>query len=71
MIAAGRGIQALLNSSLPLYRELIEHEGLDCEFESRGMLFAYRSQHEMDAYAATDRLMTETFACPARAMRRQ
>ena len=30
------------------------------------MLFAYRSQHEMDAYAATDRLMTETFACPAR-----
>jgi D-amino-acid dehydrogenase len=65
MIAAGRGIQALLNSSLPLYRELIEHEGLDCEFESRGMLFAYRSQHEMDAYAATDRVMTKSFACPA------
>jgi D-amino-acid dehydrogenase len=66
MIAAGRGIQALLASSLPLYRELIEHEQLDCEFESRGMLFAYRSQHEMDAYAATDRLMTQSFACPAK-----
>ena len=66
MIAAGRGIQALLTSSLPLYRELIEQESLDCEFESRGMLFAYRSQHEMDAYAETDRLMTESFACPAR-----
>src|SRR5262249_51968054 len=66
MITAGRGIQALLESSLPLYRKLIEHEQLDCEFESRGMLFAYRSQHEMDAYAATDRLMTECFGCPAR-----
>ena len=54
-----------MNSSLPLYRELIEREGLDCEFRSRGMHFAYRSQHEMDAYAATDRLMTESFACPA------
>lgn len=65
MIASGHGIQALLHSSLPLYRELIEHERLDCEFELRGMLFAYRSKHEMDAYAATDRLMTEAFACSA------
>ncbi len=30
------------------------------------MLFAYRSKPEMEAYAATDRLMTEAFACPAR-----
>jgi D-amino-acid dehydrogenase len=66
MIAAGRAIQALLKSSLPLYRELIEGEPLECEFESRGMLFAYRSKPEMEAYAATDRLMTEAFACPAR-----
>ena len=69
MIAAGRGIHALLTSSLALYRELIEHERLDCEFESRGMLFAYRSKHEMEAYAATDRLMTEAFGCPCAAMR--
>ncbi len=66
MIASGRGIQALLSASLPLYRDLIENEGLECEFESRGLLFAYRSQHEMDAYTATDRLMSEKFACPAR-----
>jgi D-amino-acid dehydrogenase len=65
MIAAGRGIQPLLLSSLALYRELIEGESLDCEFESRGMLFAYRSKHEMDAYKATNELMTERFQCPA------
>ncbi len=44
MIEAGRGIQPLLLSSLALYRELIERESLDCEFESRGLLFAYRSK---------------------------
>jgi D-amino-acid dehydrogenase len=66
MISAGRGIQALLESSIALYRELIEGESLDCEFESRGMLFAYRSSQEMEAYAATDRLMSTNFNCPAR-----
>ncbi len=66
MIAAGRAIQPLLLSSRALYPELIEREALDCEFESRGMLFAYRSPREMEAYAGTDRLMSEVFACPAR-----
>src|SRR5262249_12838559 len=66
MIEAGRGIQPLLLSSLVLYRELIERESLDCEFESKGMLFAYRSNEEMRSYEATDRLLSETFACPAR-----
>ncbi len=66
MLAAGKGIQALLSSSLPLYRELIENERLDCEFESRGVLFAYRSKQDMEAYTSTDRLLTEAFACPAR-----
>ena len=71
MIEAGRGIQPLLLSSLALYRELIERESLDCEFESRGLLFAYRSKQEMEAYAATDRLMSEAFHCPARRLRRR
>jgi D-amino-acid dehydrogenase len=66
MIQAGRGIQPLLLSSLELYRGLVAGESLDCEFEERGMLFAYRSKTEMDAYAATDRLMSESFDCKAR-----
>ena len=66
MIDAGRGIQPLLLSSMLLYRDLIERESLDCEFESRGLLFPYRSSRAMEAYAATDRLMTELFHCPAR-----
>jgi D-amino-acid dehydrogenase len=66
MIEAGRGIQPLLLSSLRLYHELFEREPLDCEFESRGLLYVFRSQKEMDAYAATDRLLSESFQCVAR-----
>jgi D-amino-acid dehydrogenase len=66
MIEAGRAIQPLLDSSLPLYRELIERESLDCEFEAKGLLFAYRTQEGMEEYAATDRLMSATFGCSAR-----
>jgi D-amino-acid dehydrogenase len=66
MIEAGRAIQPLLLSSLELYRELIRGESLDCEFEERGMLFAYRSKAELESYAATDRLLSEAFQCPAR-----
>ena len=57
-------------SSLPLYRELIERESFDCEFESRGLLFAYRSNPQMESYAATNQLMTESFDCPARRLDR-
>ncbi len=66
VVAAGRSIQPLLDSSLPLYRELIASEGLDCEFETQGLLYVYRSKAAMDAYAATDRLMSEAFHCPAK-----
>ena len=47
MIEAGHGIQPLLLSSMALYQDLIERESLDCEFETRGLLFAYRSKEEM------------------------
>ncbi|MGP0064895.1 MAG: NAD(P)/FAD-dependent oxidoreductase [Isosphaeraceae bacterium] len=66
MIEAGRGIQPLLLSSLELYKELVDCESLDCEFAERGLLFAYRSKEELESYAATDRLMSETFRCAAR-----
>ena len=71
MMAAARGIQPLLESSLELYRELIEREHLECEWQKKGLLFAYRSKELMDAYAATDHLLAESFHCPARRLRRR
>ena len=37
-----------------LYQDLIERESLDCEFETRGLLFAYRSK-EGDGVVCRDR----------------
>ncbi|HWE36712.1 MAG TPA: FAD-dependent oxidoreductase [Isosphaeraceae bacterium] len=65
MLAAARGIQPLLESSLELYRDLIPHEPLDCEWQARGLLFAYKDRAALDAYEATDRLLRESFHCPA------
>ncbi len=70
MIEGGRAIQPLLLSSLDLYKELIRGENLDCEFEERGLLFPYRSKEALDAYAAINRLLAETFDCPARRLDR-
>jgi D-amino-acid dehydrogenase len=66
MIEAGRGIQPLLDSSIELYQELIDRESLDCEWEKKGLLFAYRSKEAFNVYSRTDRLMEEAFHCPAR-----
>ena len=65
MMASGRGIQALLESSLELYREVVDRESLECEWQTRGLLFAYRTREAMDAYAPTDRLLKDEFHCPA------
>jgi D-amino-acid dehydrogenase len=61
MMDAGRGIQALLNSSRSLYDELMREELLDCEWETRGLLFVFQSRQGMDHYSETDRLLCEAF----------
>ena len=66
MIAAGHAIHAILDSSLRLYDELVDRDGLTCEWQKRGLLFPYKSPKAMDAYATTDNLLGETFECRAR-----
>src|SRR5262249_52099834 len=65
MLAAGRGIQALLDSSLKLYHALVAAEPLDCEWETRGLLFVFQTPAEMAAYARTDQLMRDAFRVSA------
>ena len=65
MIASGRGIDAILKSSRRLYDDLIA-DGMDCEWETRGLLFVFQSKHGMEHYAATDELLRKEFNVPAR-----
>ena len=66
MLDAARAIQPLLDSSLEEYREMIARDSLDCEWETRGLLFPYRSRKALDSYARTDELLGRTFHCAAR-----
>jgi D-amino-acid dehydrogenase len=66
MLEAGRAIQALLDSSRRLYDELVREEALDCEWETRGLLFVLQSRSAMEHYAATDKLLSELFHLPAK-----
>ena len=66
MLAAGAAIQALLNSSRQLFAELIRDEHLDCEWETKGLLFVFRSKEVFDHYGAVDALLSKHFHMPAR-----
>jgi D-amino-acid dehydrogenase len=66
MMEAGRAIQALLNSSRSLYQRLVDEEGLDCEWETRGLLFVFASRAGMEHYAGTVELVGESFHVAAR-----
>jgi D-amino-acid dehydrogenase len=65
MLAAGRGIHALLTSSRALYDGLVR-DGLECEWEARGLLFVFQSRAGMDHDAATDELLRTEFGVSAR-----
>ncbi|MEX0729045.1 MAG: FAD-dependent oxidoreductase [Planctomycetaceae bacterium] len=65
LLASAAGCHALLQSSMTLYHELMEREVFDCDWETQGLLFVYRHQREMEAYAAIDRLLTEHFQMSA------
>jgi D-amino-acid dehydrogenase len=61
MLEAGEAVRALLASSRGLYPALIEEEAIDCEWETRGLLFVFQTQKGMEHYAETDRLLREHF----------
>ena len=65
MLAAANGITALLQSSRQLYDEVLAAERIDCEWESKGLLFVFQSTQAFDHYATTDALLRERFDQPA------
>lgn len=66
MMEAGRRIQALLNSSRQLFDELIREESIDCEWETKGLLFVFQTLKQFDHYTHTDELLRTHFGMSAR-----
>ena len=65
MLAGGHALHPILESSLSLYRQMVAEEQIDCEWEEQGLLFAYRSADEFEAYGATNDLLASEFQLPA------
>ena len=67
MLSAAHSIQPLLASSMIEYQQLlgIGPDGLDCEWEKRGLLFVYLNQQALNDYDDTNKLLDEVFNEPA------
>lgn len=57
---------ALLDTSRKLYEELIETEGLDCNWEKRGLLFVFMEQKNFDHFAPMNDWLTRDFGVEAK-----
>lgn len=65
MIESGHAIQALLTSSRQLYDDLMQ-SGIDCEWQTRGLLFVFKSHEGMEHYVKVDELLRKEFNARAR-----
>jgi D-amino-acid dehydrogenase len=65
MIRSAHAIQAMLVSAMREYQHLVHQEHIECEWQTKGLLFAYQSQRELERYESTNRLLTEHFHEPA------
>jgi D-amino-acid dehydrogenase len=68
MLAAAEGIKALLDSSRSLFVDLIRDEKMEVEWEENGLLLVFQSNAPFEHFSATNDLLTEKFAAPARRM---
>lgn len=66
MIQAAHAIQAMLTSAMREYEQLVHEDQIECEWQKKGLLFAYLHQSAFEEYAKTDRLLSEVFNEPAR-----
>jgi D-amino-acid dehydrogenase len=66
MIQNAHAIQALLASALVEYKGLVQEEGVECEWQECGLMFAYQSESHWNDYDKTNELLTEIFDEPAR-----
>ena len=70
VLASGRAIQSLLQSSRQLYEELLAAERIQCEWEAKGLLLVFQSAAAFEHHAATEDLVGREFGLHARRLDR-
>ena len=65
MLAAGRHLKAILDSSMVEYKKLIESDGLEAQWQEEGLLYVFRTERGLADFARTDALLHEEFGVAA------
>ena len=61
MLAAADGRHQLLQSSQQLYRDLVNEQGINCEYQEKGLLFVFDDSREFASYQKTNDLIIKHF----------
>lgn len=65
VLASGKHLQAILDASMSEYHGLIAKHGFNCEWEEKGLLYVFRTEHAFEEFAKNDRMLTENFGVSA------
>jgi D-amino-acid dehydrogenase len=63
--SAGKHLQSILDASMIEYRDLIATHKFKCEWQDKGLLYVFRTEHAFDEFGQTDRMLTEHFGVSA------
>lgn len=66
VLTAGKHLQTILDASLGEYRRLLSEGDIQCEWEDKGLLYVFRSEHAMEEFARQDQMLSENFGVTAK-----
>lgn len=66
MLEASKTLHSLLEASAHEYRALLRDPELDCDWQTNGMLFVFRSDEALDEFSKTDTLLTSEYGLSAK-----
>ncbi len=61
VLSAGKHLKAILDASMDEYHDLIAKLRLQCEWETKGLLYVFRTEHAFAEFAKNDQMLTENF----------
>lgn len=65
MLAAGKQLKSLLDSSMREYRALMAEERLACQWKETGLLYVLQTQQGLDEFRRTDQFLSDQFGVTA------
>ncbi len=66
MLEASKTLHSLLEASAHEYQDLLQRPDIDCNWQTKGMLFVFRSDEALDEFTETDTLLSSEYGLSAK-----